>query len=182
MPPPSRFDQHFSFDERAKLAAWLEQNPTMSVDDFHDHLAACGLEVARSTAGKEKQRLEETQRRLRNSRSIMSAIDAGLDGQDDSKHRRALLEMMNTIVFDHQEVILNQNKDAVDSKDVARLAISVKNMLMAARYNQDFAQKEREIRAAADAEAAEKVRNEATRLGLSGEVLDRIDALLMPEG
>ncbi len=143
MPSPSLFDQHFSPAEQAKLAAWLDENPAMSVDDFRALLAERGLEVGRTTAHKEKRRIEDLGRRLRTSRHAMDALAEGLEDKDDSKRSRALIEMARTIVFEFQEALL-ERQGSLDAKDVARLGRLLKDLMMAGRYNQDFEAKHRE--------------------------------------
>ena len=145
MGQPSLFDQHFSPAEQAKLAAWLDGNPAMSVDDFRALLAERGLEVARSTAHKEKRRIEDLGRRMRNSRMAMDSLAEGLEGKNDSKRSRALIEMARTIVFEFQESLLERGGEALDAKDVARLGRLLKDLMMAGRYNQDYDANERKL-------------------------------------
>ena len=149
----SSLDRHLSSAEQDSLAAFFDEHPHISTDEVRRLLAERGVDVSRSTAHRYKQRLDEVGRRLRQSRSAMDALAAGLEDKDDSKRSRALLEMARTIIFEFQQGLLEQDGD-LDPKDVARLGRLLKDVMMAGRYNQDFAEKERELRAELDRQLA----------------------------
>ena len=102
MPGASAFDRHFSAEEQRNLAAWLDANPHVTVDQFRDMLADRGLAVARSTAGETKRRIERLGERLREGRRAMDTIAATLEGQDDTQRSRTLIEMARSLLFDFQ--------------------------------------------------------------------------------
>ncbi|MDE2753668.1 MAG: DUF3486 family protein [Gemmatimonadota bacterium] len=179
MPQPSRFDQHFSQAEQAKLAAWIDEHPTISVDDFRELLSERGLVVGRTTAFKEKKRIEKLGERLRRSRALMDQISETLEGRDDSSRMRAILEASRVLVFELQEAMLTREEVEVDAKELMMLNVAIKDLAAAARGNQQFGEAERRKILQ---EASEAVAKEAKALGLSDEVMERIDAVLMPEG
>lgn len=144
MPQPSKFDQHFSRAEQEKIAAYLDDNPGTSVDDFVAHLAERGLPVGRTTAWKEKKRLEDLSRRMRASRLAMGALAENLDWEDETKRSRALIEMGRTAIYDILDVKLRGEADDLDPRDVQLLTRALSNLMRAGRYNQDFEAKHRE--------------------------------------
>ena len=157
MPQPSRFDQHFSQAEQAKLAAWIDENPTISVDDFRELLSERGLVVGRTTAFKEKRRIEKLGVRLRRSRSLMDQISETLEGRDDSSRMRAILEASRVLVFELQEAMLAREEVEVDAKELMMLNVAIKDLTAAARGNQQFGEAERRKVIEEAAEAVDKV-------------------------
>ena len=151
MPAPSHFDRHFSPEEQAKIAAWLDSHPHTSVDDFRSLLSERGLDVARSTAHREKRRLEELGVRLRTSRRLMDSLSEQLEGTDDSKRIRALTELGSTLAFEFQEVMLGRDPEDVDSLDVVRMTRAIKDLTVSVEKNLALAEAERALRAAREA-------------------------------
>ena len=135
MPSASAFDRHFSPEEQANLAAWLDRNPHMTVDAFRELLAERGLDVARSTAGATKKRVEQLGLRMRESRVSMDAITESLEGADDSQRSRALIEMGRTLLFEFQAAAIARG-EPLDSREVRETSESIERLMKAARQNQ----------------------------------------------
>lgn len=149
MPPRSAFDQHFSRQVQHQLAAWLDQHPTCSVDEFRDLLAERGLQVGRTTAHKEKTRLEQMGDRLRRSQDLMEGIGASLEGRGDASRNRALVEAGRTLVFELGEQLLEVEAGEQDPDAVSAMTLSIQRVIRAARQAQDFGALERaELRSA----------------------------------
>ena len=178
----SEFDRVFSQAEQLKLAAYLYDHPAITVDDFRDLLAERGLEVGRSTAGREKARLEATGRIMRDSGRDMEAIFEQIRDGDESMHNRALLEMFKTLLFKAQLRRLENPDEPPDEREIALYARSFHDVMKAARFAQDFDAKEKSIRADESKKNAEAVKEVARRHGLPDEVMDAVDAVLMPAG
>ncbi|MCY4431579.1 MAG: DUF3486 family protein [Rhodospirillales bacterium] len=179
MPQKSEFDRHFSPAEQAKLAVWLDEHPHVSVDDFRETLAARGLAVGRSTAGREKKRIEDLGHRMRRSRQAMDALAEGLEDRDDSQRSRALIEMARTILFQFQDAVLAREEGEVSAKELADFSRSLKDIMSAARLNQDFTDHERRK---ATTEAAERGAQEMARHGLSADTASAIRAAIEGAG
>lgn len=176
MPQISAFDRHFSQAEQAKLAAWLDANPAISVDDFRELLAERGLQVGRTTAHKEKKRIEDLGRQLRQSREQMDALAEGLEDRDDSKRGRALLELARTLTFKCQAALVGREDGEISPKEVREINVSLHNLFKAMRDNQEFAVQE-ERRKAVD-EAADRAGKAMAKRGLSGDTAAAIRAAI----
>ena len=70
---------------------------------------------------------------------------------------------------------MERNAEEITAEDVSRLGRLIKDLMQAARYNQDFAKHERDVRAAASREVKEIGRQN----GISDELLAIIDERLM---
>lgn len=154
MPAPSAFDRHFSRAEQHKIAAWLDENPAMSVDDFHELLAERGLAVGRSTAHREKVRLQKMGERLRRSQDLMESIGESLQGKSDTNRMRAMVEATRTLVFELQEAMLDREEVALDAEEMSFLTSAVDRVIRAARQIQQFGEAERRELLGAASEAA----------------------------
>lgn len=143
MPQASRLDQHLSRAEQHKLAAFLDANPHITVDDFRDELAERGVPVGRSTAHREKRRLEKMGERLRRSQDLMESIGETLSGKSDTARMRAMVEATRTLVFELQEAILDREKVQADAQEMMFLTSAVERVIKAARHIQKFGEDER---------------------------------------
>ena len=170
MPQASAFDRHFSAEEQRNLAAWLDANPHVTVDDFHALLSERGLTVARSTAGEAKRRIEclgETATgRPREGRRAMDAL------ADDTRKRgrqasgsRALIEMTRTLLFEFQSAMLDAD-EAMDVEALQRMLRGLHDLMKAAHHNQVAGEA---LRREIHAKVVDEVVEEARRKGLSAE-------------
>ena len=175
MPRVSTLDRHLSREAQAQLAAFLDTHPHTTVDQFREMLAAREVAIGRSAAGTAKQTLEAMGARLRQARLMMDSIAAGLDGEDESRHGRALLEVARTLVFEFQQRLLDGAGDEMSAAEFAQLGRTLKDLMHAARLDQDFAQR---IEAEARARAAAAAGGAAARLGLSGDTAAAIRAAI----
>ncbi|MXW85111.1 MAG: DUF3486 family protein [Boseongicola sp. SB0673_bin_14] len=162
----SAFDRHFSPADQAKLAAWLDQNPAMSVDDFHTLLAERGLKVSRATAHTEKQKLEKLGNRMRRGRQWGQYIQESMAGQDVSQTTRAMIEMVKTLGFELVESLIDAEDDRLDTGSLRDLAGAIDALTLAERRNQDYLA---EVRREAKEEAEQEAANVAESLGISRE-------------
>ncbi|MDE0714091.1 MAG: DUF3486 family protein [Gammaproteobacteria bacterium] len=177
----SEFDRFFSQAEQLKLAAYLYDHPAITVDDFRDLLAQRGLEVGRSTAGREKARLAATGRIMRDSGRDMEAIFEQIRDGDESMHNRALLEMFKTLLFKAQLRRLENPDEPPDEREIALYARSFHDVMKAARFAQDFDAKEKSIRADEKKKNAEEVQEAARKHGASPELMEWLDQKFMSD-
>ncbi len=160
MAQASAFDRHFSRAEQHRIAAWLDEHPAMSVDDFHILLAERGLAVGRSTAHREKRRLEKMGERLRRSQDLMESIGETLGGKSDTARMRAMVEATRTLVFELQETMLDREEVQADAQEMMFLTSAVERVIKAARQIQQFGAAERRELLAAASERAGAVARE----------------------
>ena len=156
-------------DVRAELERRLVGSGFAGYSELAEWLQGRGCEVSRSAVHRHGQALE---RRLAQVKAATDAAAALVEGSDDDegKMSEAVLRMVQTKMFD-----LLVESDGEDLKGIGTAATA---LAKAARASIAVRNERRKARA----EAAEAVRREAAGLGLSAEVLDRIDAVLMPEG
>lgn len=179
MAQASAFDRHFSPAEQHKLAAWLDKNPAMSVDSFRDLLAERGLAVGRSTAHREKEKLEKLGERMRRSRHIRQALVERISDQDDSEQMRALIEMVSTLGFEWAEAALDAEEGKFDSKQLMELARMADLLSSASRRNQQFADA---IRRQAREEVAERAGAVAREGGNAQDIIAALRAMMEGDG
>jgi len=175
MAQASAFDRHFSRAEQHKIAAWLDENPAMSVDDFHALLAERGLAVGRSTAHREKRRLEKMGERLRRSQDLMESIGETLSGKSDTARMRAMVEATRTLVFELQEAMLDREEVEADAQEMMFLTSAVERVIKAARQIQQFGEAERRELLQATSERVDAV---ARNAGLSPDTAAAIRAAI----
>ncbi len=166
MPRRALIDRHFSAEEQSSIAAFLDANPTISVDDFRALLRERGAELSRSTAHAAKRKLEAMGGRLRESRRMMDAIATDLEGEDESRRHRALLEIARTLCFEFQQALLDGDASTLKAGDLAHLGRSLKDLMQAARLDQDYAAR---LVEQATKRAAQAAGQQARKLGLSEE-------------
>ena len=175
MPRPSLLDAFLSAEAQAELAAFLAAHPAVTVDDFNDMLAERGLAVSRPTAGRAKRKLEDMGRRLRESRMLMDSIGAGLEAEAGSRQGRALLELLRTLMFEFQQALLKGKAEGLESKDFAYLGRTVKDLMQAARLDQDYLARLEEQATMRAANAADEA---AARAGYSAETIAIVRAAI----
>ena len=161
---PSAFDRHFSREEQAKLAAWLDGNPSVSVDDFRAMLAERGLEVGRSTAHVEKRKLGRLGERLRRTRDMRQQLVEMIGERDDSEQARANIEMLSSLYFEFTESVMDQEDGQLDTRQLMELGRMLNDMTSAQHRNQKFAEA---VRRQAREEAEQAASRAAKDLGLS---------------
>jgi len=185
MPKPSKLDRFFSHEEIIKLAQYLRENPSLTVDEFRDELADKGLDVHRSTAHEYQRKLTALGNRMRQSKMMAESLVSELgNAANEGQYGRALVEMARTLVFEFQSKVLDGSAGDLDTKDFAFLGKALKELAQAARLDQDFEMKVAEIRAEAErqvrAEAAKKLdaaAEEANNAGEAGLSADRVAQL-----
>jgi len=107
---------------------------------------------------------------------VMDGIEASLEDADDSTRGRAIAETMRTLIFEASMRGLEAAEgEEPDPKSLLDLARATKEVMQAARLNQDFAEREARLRR----DLSDAVTEEARRLGLSEAVMDRIDQVLL---
>ena len=168
MPRVSLIDGFLSAEEQAKLAAFLNAHPTLTVDDFRRELSGRGLEVSRPTAHRAKRKLEDMGRRLRESRMLMDSIAGDVDELKSSRRGRALIEVTRTLVFEFQQALLDGGAGDLAPRDFAFLTRTLKDLLQATSIDQDIGIKSAEQ---AKRRAAEAVSAEARKHGVSDAVI-----------
>lgn len=184
MPPPSKLDRFFSSTEQLKLAQFLRENPTVSVDDFRAHLAAQGLDVGRSTAHEYQQKLGALGERLRQQRMLMDTLKTNLDEAGvEGERGRVLVEMARVLLFEFQQKIIESGVNKLEAKDFAFLGKALEGFAKAARYGQDFETKVAELRATIAAEerakAADAAVSAAIQAGMSRETIADMKASIL---
>ncbi len=164
MPRASIVDRSFAAAEQAKIAAFLDAHPHVSVSDFRAYLAERGCEISRGGAHAAKKRLEDVGRKLREGRMFLDAVGEGLDRTDESRRTRALLETVKVMFAEFQ---LRQMDGAeLDAGDFRSMAGALRDIAAASRADQDFAGRvaDEERRKAAEAAGAA-----ARELGIGGD-------------
>lgn len=177
MPAASAFDRHFSAAEQSKLAAWLDENPHVTVDAFREMLAERGLLVARSTAGETKRRIERLGERLREGRRMMDTLATTLEEAGDSQRSRALLEMGRTLIFEFQSAALETGA-VMDVDDLQKLMRGLHDIMKAAHHNQVAGEA---ARTEAKREAADAAEGAMKSAGLSSDTVAAIRAAIQGE-
>lgn len=165
----SKFDQHFSPKEQAKIAAYLDENPKMTAEDFRDLLAERGLTVSTATAWKEKRKVEDLLMSIRRTNRSMDALAERMEGEDTSKQGKALLYMFQTLIYDVQEKLLTNSANDedlnLDPRLMSFLGRSLADLTRANRMNQDFAEREKKIRQEERQKAAGAVKKASKGIG-----------------
>ena len=167
MPQASAFDRHFSAADKAKLAALVDSNPHLTVDDWRALLAERGLDISRSAAHREKGKLERLGERLRRTRQMRQALVERIGDQDDSEQMRGLIEMVSALGFEFAEAQFDGEGGDLDSKQLVELARMTDALSSASRRNQQFADA---IRRQALEDAAEAVERTARTRAVPADV------------
>jgi hypothetical protein len=155
MPAPSKLDQFFSAEDQAKLARFIRENPTISVDDFRDLLADKGLEVGRSTAHEYKRKMERIGETMRHAHMIADSMATDLDqAENDGRRHRAGIEMVCAMMLNCQAQLANGDPEGISLKDFTLLSKAWRDLMHSIRLSQDSAIKGRELFAK---EASEKL-------------------------
>lgn len=183
MPAPSKLDQFFSAEDQAKLARFLRENPTISVDDFRDLLSDKGLEVGRSTAHEYKRKIERIGERMRNARMLADSIGSDLkEAEGEGRRHRAMIEMTQTLLLEFQEKLLNGEAGELQPKDFAFISKAILTLVQSLRQTQDYDLKIEEAATRRAKEAAIEVVEsiaKSTEAGLSRETVEEIKARIL---
>lgn len=179
MPQASSLDRHLSRAEQHKLAAFLDEHPHITVDDFREELARLGVPVGRSTAHREKQRLAKMGERLRRSQDLMESIGESLKGKSDTNRMRAMVEATRTLVFELQEAMLDREEVQPDAQEMMFLTSAVDRVIGAARKIQQFGEAERRELLEA---ASERAGAAATKAGASTDLVAALRAAIEGPG
>lgn len=176
MPKTSQLDRFFSPEEQGKIAAYLNANPALTVDEFADHLAEKGLEVARSTAHDYQRKLSRMGAAMKQSRMVSEALSRDLgDAAVEGEFGRVLIEIVRTLAFNASMAGLEEGAEGFDPQNIAFLAKAQKDLAHAARLAQDFELKTREIREDERRKAAAAAGKAAKRAGISSEARRTIE-------
>lgn len=175
-------------EAREALNTWLrdpaitQEEATARVNALLEELGLAEHKVSRHAVNRYDLKMREVGRRLRESRQVAEAWIAKLGAAPQGQLGHLVNEILRTLAFD----LSLQLQDGVASLDaesapalvrmLKELSISVHRLEQAAGEN---VRREREIRAQALAEAAERAGEEARRGGLSDETIEAIRNRIM---
>lgn len=121
--------------------------------------------VSKSAVNRYSQRMDAVGEKMRQSRQIAAMWIGKLGNQPQGEVGKLLNEFTRTMAFE-TALSMSEEEEPVHPKLLKELSLSIKHLEEAASVNQ---KREKEIRAQADAEAANKAEQAAIEAGLSSE-------------
>ncbi len=172
MPRPSSITR-LPREVRQRLRALYEQGLTL--DELHAAACAALAEIdgdwrppSRSAIHRDRQRWEETARRLREAREMAEAISVEIKDLPGDQTGQAIVDLIRALTMRVLQRELDGETPDMSPKDLMMLA---RTALAAARAAQTDARTRREIAAQAREEAARAVEAEAKKRGFDAQTV-----------
>lgn len=152
----------------------------VTIMEIKAKLEGLGVEVSKSAIGRYKLELDQVGERLRRSREIANAFVEKLGAVPDGRQGRLTVELLQTAIFDTLVPRDNGDAPALDTQQILRLSMAVKDLISAEKISAD-----REMRIRADArrqaqeEAASAAEGAAKAKGLSADTAAFIRAQIL---
>lgn len=184
MPPRHQIDR-LPPDTRETINRWLA-NDGRTVDEFTgflaELLAPLEVTVARSSAHRYMVRRQAMAERLRQSREMTAALAQELpDAAMQGKQGRMLVEMARTFVHDLLAEVASSD-EVLDPKSIANIGKGLAELARAARLDQDFEAKVKEVRREEREASADKAAAVAKARGISAETVKGIRHAILGVG
>lgn len=147
----------------------------LTIDALTLWLEGRGYQISRSAVGRYTKDYEDVAARLRESRSMAEVIVQEIGPNAvDGKQGRMLVEIFRTLVNDHFMKVMRGEESGLGPQEFMFLAKALKDSSGAARLDQDFELKVRELAAKMAADAVDE--EAKVNRGLTAETVGKLKA------
>jgi hypothetical protein len=145
-----------------------------TIREITDHLRVLGVDTSKSAVHRYSQDFERVAEDIRLTREMARAVGRELGDAANNDATRMLVESMQALVLRARMQL--STSDEIETKAVADLARSIKDLQGALRGSVDI---ELKIRSEVAREAAKAAEESATRQGLTAETIEAIKAQIL---
>jgi hypothetical protein len=161
-------------DIREQIDTLLKQEVTLEA--IRAKLGELGADISKSALGRYKQQIDKVGDRLKRSREMSQVFVAQLGAAPEGKQGRIIVEMLQSVIFDHMIPVDEGAEPVYDPHNISMLARAMKDLASAEKISAD---REIIIRREAMRDAAEAAVATAKSKGLSAETAEEIRASIL---